>query len=112
MDSAKSIIEYIADRGSIQAGLRKLEVEQLAEQLAEQLRNASGPSNMPKAPIAPSTSADLGEVRPPRMEARGNMHDPMFGSPFFDEWNFDTGLSADQILNLADALEGEFVYYQ
>ena len=107
----KGIIEYIADGGSVQASLRRLEVEQLAEQLDGAALTAWRTTGLEGLQ---QSDRHAPRLTPPTADAQEEPHrfDPMLGSPFFDQWNFDAGLSADQIMNLADALEGDFVFHQ
>ena len=106
----RAIIEYIGERGSVQARLRKLEVEQLADQLS----NAAAAATFQPAPKeSQPDGSSIPQFHRPTAEVQegGYRDDPMFGSPFFDEWNFDTGLSADQIMNLVEALDDDFAYF-
>lgn len=104
---ASAIIKLIADRGSVQAGQRSVEVEQLASHLANagtiNVHDSAAPGDSVTSQ-SPGLASFTGPQHPSSPQQQRYRQDPWTGSPFFDEWNFDTGLTADQITNLADAL--------
>ncbi|KAJ9653340.1 hypothetical protein H2198_007482 [Neophaeococcomyces mojaviensis] len=94
-----SILEYMAEKGNVLAGLRKSEVEELAHMLKDLGRNHHGhvSQNTQNAARFPPTTPSIAD----------HASLPSLGDPFFDEWIADNGLSGAQIMDLADALDPE-----
>lgn len=89
---AKEVIETIATRGSAQANLRKLEVQELEDLLASRFHD----------------TRQTGDIQTPNNNSFvATLSEQPESTLFFDGWYFDTGLSGNQILNLADALDAE-----
>jgi hypothetical protein len=90
-----------------------MEIDRLAEQLRTSADAAA--ATVPATPTRLQSDADAVSQlhqRTSDVQNGSQGYDPMFGSPFFDEWNFGAGLSAGQIMDLAGALDDDLVYFQ
>lgn len=99
VQSALGVLGAIASRGNTHANLRKLEVEQLTDILT---------NPVPSFHSSSMTAYDHNEAANAAYLLDTETL-PNFEAPFFDQWNFDYGISGNQIMDLVNALDsGEF----
>lgn len=98
VQTALKVLGTIASRGNAHANLRKLEVEHLAEMLAN-----------PRCsyPNADTTACDDNDQANAAAGPSDTQALPRFDTPFFGQWNYDYGLSGNQLMDLVNALEPE-----
>lgn len=96
VETIKEIFSTIASWGNVQAGLRRLEIEQLSELLHRQTQVLQ----------ETRTANQLHNTQSEDTAGHAEAWDyPLLDAPFFSDWTFDAGLSGHQIMNLADALD-------
>lgn len=96
VENLKDIFSTIANWGNIQASQRRLEIEQLDQSLRRQTQmlQETRTTNQPHNNESQSMAAQPEILDYPQLNA-----------PFFSEWTYDSGLSGNQIMSLADALD-------
>lgn len=102
LDSCYSIFDYMAARGNALAALRRSEVQQLAQIKQDLGTNRSRQYDCNTNAISATAVA---QQITPTASVPDYASLPSLGDPFFDEWIADDGISAAQILDLADALD-------
>lgn len=88
---AFEILDDMISKGSPLAKLRRSEVEELAQMF--KAFNQGRPPEFESPAQSQSAPIDHASL-------------PSLGDPFFDEWNLNDGLSGEQIMSLADTLDG------